>query len=103
LNLTAKTFRYSLFWLPHHSRLQRFIREKLGEFQVTERYLSMNWFKLSAKIPLGEVFGELEANKNELHIEQYSVKQTSIEKIPLYLLNAFISLNLLCKLQSQSA
>ena len=48
---------------------------------MTERYLSMNWFKLSAKIPLGEVFGELEANKNELHIEQYSVKQTSIEQI----------------------
>lgn len=55
--------------------------DRLGTFSIIEKYLSMTRFKLFAKIPLGEIFGEIEANKARLHLDQYSVKQASIEQI----------------------
>ncbi len=58
-----------------------FIRSKIGEFKLIEHFQSFYRFKIETSISIGKVFGSFEANKNQLLISQYSVKQATIEQI----------------------
>jgi len=62
-------------------QLQNFFRQSFGEINIIEHFQSFYRFRASNNITIGNFFGLLERNKSELRIQQYSIKQGSIEQI----------------------
>jgi len=61
--------------------LQNFFRENFGEISIIEHFESFYRFKAPNQMTVGNFFGLLENNKSQLNIQQYSIKQGSIEQI----------------------
>jgi len=62
-------------------KLKEFFRQAFGQISVIEHFQSFYRFKASNQITIGSFFGLLEKNKSQLKIQQYSIKQGSIEQI----------------------
>jgi len=62
-------------------QLKSFLRDNFGEVLTLEHFQSFYRFKASNNITIGDFFGLLERNKSQLKIQQYSIKQGSIEQI----------------------
>jgi len=63
------------------NQLKEFFRQSFGEVSTIEHFQSFYRFKASNQITIGSFFGLLEKNKTGLKIQQYSIKQGSIEQI----------------------
>jgi ATP-binding cassette, subfamily A (ABC1), member 3 len=63
------------------AKVMDFIRTKIGQFKLIEHFQSFYRFKIETSSSIGKVFGSFEANKTQLQISQYSVKQATIEQI----------------------
>jgi len=62
-------------------QLMGFFEENFGEVNIIEHFQSFYRFKASNNITIGNFFGLLEKHKSSLRIQQYSIKQGSIEQI----------------------
>ena len=61
-------------------KIKTFLNEKF-EWEVLETFQSYVRFKISEKAKLSQIFGEVEKQSKELNIDNYSVKQISLEQI----------------------
>ncbi|KAL4490757.1 hypothetical protein ABPG72_021811 [Tetrahymena utriculariae] len=61
--------------------LKAFIENKLGEYSIIEHFDDFYRFRIQSEISIGKMFEVFENNKNQLLVENYSVKQASIEQI----------------------
>jgi len=57
------------------------------EVSLLESFQSYIRFKVAGGVKLYQLFGNMESNKEELDIAQYSIKQISIEQIFISLAN----------------
>ncbi|EAR81921.2 ABC transporter family protein (macronuclear) [Tetrahymena thermophila SB210] len=61
--------------------LKSFIQNKVGEYNIIEHFDDFYRFRILSDISIGKMFELFENNKNNLLVENYSVKQASIEQI----------------------
>ena len=61
-------------------KINAFLNEKF-ECEILETFQSYVRFKISEKAKLSQIFGEVEKKTKELNIDNYSVKQISLEQI----------------------
>ena len=57
------------------------LRSEFSQAHIVEHFETFFRFRIDVNVSIGKVFGYLERNKATLNIDQYSVKQTSIEQI----------------------
>jgi len=62
-------------------KLQKFLKEQFGLCSVIEHFQSFYKFKVHDNHKLSKMFGIIEQQKDELCINQYSIKQASLEQI----------------------
>lgn len=56
-----------------------FITKKFGQFDIIEHFADFYRFRIETTVSIGKIFGEFEANKAELLVSEYSLKQATIE------------------------
>ncbi|KAL4478578.1 hypothetical protein ABPG74_006813 [Tetrahymena malaccensis] len=61
--------------------LKSFIENRLGDYNIIEHFDDFYRFRILSDISIGKMFEVFENNKNDLLVENYSVKQASIEQI----------------------
>jgi len=61
--------------------VESMIRDKLGVTEVIEHFQAFFRFRLKSKTPIGKIFKEFQDNKERLAIQQYSIKQATVEQI----------------------
>jgi ATP-binding cassette subfamily A (ABC1) protein 3 len=59
----------------------QFLTHYFGEVELLENFQSFFRFKILQDATLSRLFGEMEKQKKDLGISQYSIKQTTIEQI----------------------
>ncbi|EAR97153.2 ABC transporter family protein (macronuclear) [Tetrahymena thermophila SB210] len=62
-------------------QIKKYIKEQLGDFSVIEHFDDFYRFRIEASISIGKMFEAFEQNKSRLSIQNYSVKQATIEQI----------------------
>eukprot|EP01017_Pseudomicrothorax_dubius_P046657 TRINITY_DN8255_c0_g2_i3.p1 TRINITY_DN8255_c0_g2~~TRINITY_DN8255_c0_g2_i3.p1 ORF type:complete len:1028 (+),score=239.16 TRINITY_DN8255_c0_g2_i3:182-3265(+) len=77
---TSKVAEYILIEQQNRS-IYAFLQREFGEFILIEQIQTFLRFKIDSTMGLGKIFGQVEKNKQNLKIQQYSLKQTSIEQI----------------------
>ena len=68
-------------------KLQKFFRECFPDFSILEKLNLFVRVKLSSNYKLSQIFGELYKNQQNLNIDEYNVKQMSLEQIFLTFAN----------------
>ena len=58
-----------------------FLRKEIGEAEIIEQLQTYVRFKIGEKASVGNMFDKMEENKTQLSIQQYSIKQASVEQI----------------------
>ncbi len=61
--------------------VEELIREKLGTTEVIEHFQAFFRFRLREKVPIGRIFKVFQDHKERLAIQQYSIKQATVEQI----------------------
>lgn len=61
--------------------LQNFIEKKFERAEIIEHFEGFYRFRLKLKTPIGRIFSEFQTNKDKLFIQQYSIKQATVEQI----------------------
>ena len=61
--------------------IQAALQVKLGEIEVIEQVQTYVRFKTGGNASVGALFEFLEGKKEQLHIQQYSVRQVTVEQI----------------------
>ncbi|KAL4488936.1 hypothetical protein ABPG72_005723 [Tetrahymena utriculariae] len=61
--------------------IKKYIKEQLGDFSVIEHFDDFYRFRIESSISIGKMFEAFEQNKSRLSIQNYSVKQATIEQI----------------------
>ena len=70
--------------VPDLQPVKEFITNVFGDPDLKEEHNNMVQYQLDSKIKLSRIFGQLEAVKEELMIEDYSVSQTTLDQVRLY-------------------
>lgn len=64
------------------ARLRHFVEGTFASAQLKDRHHSMLNYHIGDKtIPWSRIFGLMESQKNDLHIEDYLVSQTTLEQV----------------------
>lgn len=67
--------------VPNLEPIKEFMTNVFGDPDLKEEHNNMIQYQLDAKIKLSRIFGQLEAVKEELMIEDYSVSQTTLDQV----------------------
>ena len=63
----------------------QWMESTIGETEIIEHFQTFIRYKVSAGkkdiLPVGKIFGALENNKEKMGIQNYSIKQASVEQI----------------------
>lgn len=58
--------------------VEEFIKKELGNVELIEHFQAFFRYRLKSKTSLGKIFGQFQANKKRLSIQQYSIKQATV-------------------------
>ncbi|KAL4488927.1 hypothetical protein ABPG72_005714 [Tetrahymena utriculariae] len=65
----------------HGDVVKQFIKQNLGDFTIIEHFDDFYRFRIESEISIGKMFELFEQNKAKLQVDNYSVKQATIEQI----------------------
>ena len=66
---------------PDLDTVMKFIRTTFSGSKVEEQHHNMLQYQLPATHSLASIFGHMEAAREDLHIEDYSVRQTTLDQV----------------------
>ena len=58
-----------------------FMADVFSDPELKEEHNNMLQYQLNSKIKLSRIFGQIEAMRNNLNIEDYSVSQTTLDRV----------------------
>ena len=62
-------------------QLQRFLAEKLGGVEILEHFQTFYRIKAKTGVAIGRMFALLQESRDRLGIQQYSIKQATVEQV----------------------
>jgi hypothetical protein len=67
--------------IPPFEPVKEFMADMFGDPEIKEEHNNMLQYQLKSNIKLSYIFGQLEAVRTHLSIEDYSVSQTTLDQV----------------------